>query len=391
MRGQLYSLIAVLLVIPLIFFVAFYVTATQSIKLGTVEKIVADQEHQISNSLDNDFGRVVSISGKRALLAAINEVMLRGNPIGSAVDGLEELLVNGTLDGNESFVIANNTLEDWKAGAMEAIEWFTLVVDYYNLTIENHDGFNLRYMIGADINVTDKLNISRITKSTAKDVLISVDGLEDPMFPLETQGYVRRTISRHSYPYCAIKIVSGTAAGECSGEVTFDAGSPDSGKILVVQNGSGISGFAGVVSESGDLPSVGCYVVGAANAVGLVNETVQGSGYTELYLDSGSSGVWSMPILEGVEYGHYYAGTGPDMLYRLEGSLDTVANGINTFVNIPQLQALGIETKPEQTRLAYLYFSDQIYTGQQVRGMPDWFRIGAAHAGDYNLTELLES
>ncbi|MFQ5648062.1 MAG: hypothetical protein ACE5FW_02390, partial [Candidatus Aenigmatarchaeota archaeon] len=155
-------------------------------------------------------------------------------------------------------------------------------------------------------------------------------------------------------------------------------------------NASGISGFRGVVGETPDTPSVSCYLVSAANAIDLVNSSGLESGYWPVYLDGPTSAAWSLPLLEGVEEGYYYPGAGPGLLMRLEGNMTSVPEGMESFVRIPDLQAQGIPTKPYQTLVDYLYFSEQILNGTGVRGFPGWFRIDPGHAAVYSLTELLE-
>ena len=137
-----------------------------------------------------------------------------------------------------------------------------------------------------------------------------------------------------------------------------------------------------------------CYVVNTVNAIEVVNSTYNESGYPELYIDSKTSAVWSLPIIEAIKYGYYTHFTdgnnGPDIFLRLEGKLSSSQQGIESFINLPELEELGIPVKTNQISIDYLYFSDENYIGYSVRGLPEWFRIDATHGSKYNLTELIE-
>ena len=390
MKAQFYSLITVLIVAPLMMYILFYITASQTIGYSGAEKVVADQIQQVERNIERDFGRAVGISCRRALLAASSNIITEGRYVNSSADILLELMLNGTLGGNESFYMINNTLENWKSAMLDIETGFETILDYDNLQIENHDGLNVKAAVNLSVSVSDKLGIAGVDRGVKKTVLVSVKDINDPIFPLNTQGYIKRSIREYPYPYYAVKIVKGNSSGSCSGVVSFDPEATDSEKILVTRNASGISGFRGVVGETDDAPDVSCYIIGASGAVELINQTIMHSNYTQIYLDSNTSGVWSLPINEGIANGYYYKENGPDMLMRLEGNLSPSVNGFQTFVSIPELETQGVPVRETQTRVAYLYFSDQIYNGQRVRGLPDWFRIDAEHAAIYNLTELLD-
>jgi hypothetical protein len=392
-RAQVYSLIAILLSIPVMLFIAYYVTESQNIRYMALEKVLADQLHEVEKSVEKDFGQAMSISGKRAFLAATDYVIIEGEPLDNATYRLEELMTYGTLYSKPVFVMENNTIQDWvdKIGALEL--GFEISIDYREPAITNMDGLNARLTTILDINASDYSGITSISKSVLKEAVIPLKGVEDPIFPLNTMGFVSRSIIPYPYPYHAIKMASGSGYGSCSGNVTFDPGDPEkSSKILVTEDATAIAGFAGVVGEGLGIPAVTCHLVGAAGAVDSVNRTVQLSGYPGLYIDNQSGGVWSLPVYEAIEHGYYSpfpAGGGPGIMERLEESLTGTDMGMDTFVNLPDLQERQLDVKTSQVSIAHLYFSDQTMNGQAVRGLQDWFRIDADNAARYNLTELM--
>jgi len=393
--GQVYSLIAILLAIPLILFVTFYMSTDQYIDYAAIDKVVADQIHEVDKSIEKDFVQAMSISGKRALLASSNDVIREGRKLDDANIRLLELLTNGTLYGNFTYVMYNNTITDWMNKILAMNLGFDIELNYSNLTLQGYGAFNVLLSVILDVSVTDEFNESKIEKSVPKESLINIEQVEDPIFSLNTVGYISRPIKMYPYPYHAIEIVDGTTSGTCRGNITFDVSDPDAAnKILVIEDGIGISGFLGVVSETAGLPGVGCYIVSATNAVNKIRQIVEWSGYNTTFIDTNTTALWSMPVYE-IPYAGYYtafsSGTGPDIFERLEGDLtSSSSNGMETIINAEDLQSVGLSVKTNQVSVAYLYFSEQSINGVAVRGMPSWFRTDFTRAAKYNLTDLME-
>jgi hypothetical protein len=394
-RGQVYSLVVILMSIPILLFLTYYMTSVQTMKFGTSERVIADQLKETGRSIEEDFARAIEISGIRACLGTTDYMIREGMPLDSAELRMEELILNGTLFGNQTYVMLNNTIDDWRDKIYSITPGFNVLLEYSNFSIQNYNGFHLLAGIRLYFNISDKLNTAKISKDVSKSVLIPLENIEDPIFPYNTNGVASRGIRFYPYTYHAIKIVTGSSSSDnCSGNVTYDPLDPaPANKILVTDNASGITGFAGVVGEYADTPSISCYIVGASSAIGFIQTLLnQSDGWVELYLDQNTNGVWSLPINDALENGYYTRfdnSSGPNLMQRLEGSLNETTNGIETFVNIPDFQGWGVPVKTNQISLAYLYFRSTTHTGIQVRGLPDWFRINSTYADRYNLTELM--
>ncbi len=395
MNGQVYSLIAILLAIPVMLFIAFYVTETQNMRYGSLERIVSDQLHEVESGLEKDFVQAMGISGKRAFLAATDQAIRNGVPFEDSANVIEELITNGTILGEQAFIMRNQTIQEWieKISSLEL--GFEVEISYTSVSVRSHDGMNAELDATLIINVSDFSDIARISRAAEKEVAISLSGVEDPVFPLNTMGFVNRLLRPYPYPYHAIKLAQGSGGlGSCSGEATFDRNDPNpSEKILVTGNASGVSGFLGVVTEGTASPSASCYLSSASGAVDAAQRAIEWSGYQEIYIDADNRQLWSLPVKEAAEEGYYSmfgSGGGPDILMRMENDLSTSASGgMESFVNLEDLQSEGITVKTGQVSVDYLYFSDQTITGQAVRGMPGWFSLNGYHADRYNLTELM--
>ena len=393
MRGQFYSVIAVFITVTITLFVSLYI-ASQGSETGRYEAIVADQIHQVEKSVENDFGKAIVTSGKRAMIAGDDYVVMSGKAIANASAGIRELMENGTIEGNESLLMANNTLANWTKKITDVPVNFRVNISFSGLGVASNSSFAIVASGRLSVSVADELGIANMTKNGEYyEALITVEEAEDPIFTLKTNGVVTRSIRISPYPYRAKKIVAGGAnsTGNCSGNVTFNK-TDCSSKILVAENISGVSFgcFSGfVIEDSANLSaSSSCFVTGNSSAFEAISQAVSQTGYGFLYLDGNTRSVWHLPIRDEIDNKYYFAGNGPVFLKRLEGDLNETAEGMETIVNLPELQSNQLPIKENVISVDYIYFGDQDYLGYPVRGLQGWFRLNKTFVDKYGLTEL---
>ncbi len=393
MKAQFYSILALVLTLPIFIFVIQYLAYSQKISYSVSDRVISDQLHQLVYSIELDTEKAMEISGRRALLAATNFVIDGGSPLSDATTNTTALMLAGAINGTENFMMINNTMPNWSHRISSKPVNFDVSLEYGNISIENIDGFSLRIGMDLNVTVTDKLSIAKIEKiNTRKFVTISLLGLEDPFFPLNTQGFIRRIIRAASPAHFSRNVVAGSenSSGTCSGVVTFNKSEDDNTKILVAENLTDVvySRHLGIILEDEEnlTGQIDCYITGNSSAVDLANETVTSTGYETIYIDEQTKSAWSMPGSANLAERYYYPGNGPDFLHRLEENYTPSTNGIVTFIYVPELEEQSFEIE-DYSRVAYMYFSEQAGC-QKVRNSPDWFGIDDPHAAEFNLTEL---
>ncbi len=393
-RGQFYSVIAILIIIPTTLFVTQYVLS-QTRGPEIFERIISDQVHQTERNIEKDFERALLTSGKRALIGLSDKIILNGSAYNDSAESLMEMMENGTLNGNESMIMVNNTISNWTSKILSIPVNFIVSMNHSNISIFNYDGFHLRAGVNFNISVADNNDIAKMERLNVYNYAdIPLENIEDPLFPLNTNGLITRSIQMSPYGYRAKKIVTGSySEGSCTGEITFDKMSCDS-KILVADNTSGVSleCFNGmVIEDSVNLSgSMNCFVTGNTSALEIINSTVNTIGYNEIYIDNETGAVWHLPLRDELDEGYYIPGSGPNYLERLEGNLSSSHNSLETFINARDLETYSIPIKENQVSLCYLYFSEQDYIGYTVRGLQSWFKVNQTMAIKYGLIELYE-
>ena len=95
----------------------------------------------------------------------------------------------------------------------------------------------------------------------------------------------------------------------------------------------------------------------------------------------------SSALLDHTTKGHYKSSSqAPSFIDRLEGNLTiNNTNGIESLVNIQNLQSKGISTQ-QKSIIDYIYFSTLNPAFCQVSGMPSWFNIDNTNLAQYNAT-----
>ena len=401
MKGQMYSLIAIIITIPMIMFFSYTMLSSQESKADIYRGIVAEQVTTVADSMDSDFRKAMEISGKRALISAINWEILKGEGLTDAVYNLTELTEKGTINGTENLIMENNTLTNWSTKISEVRTNFETGINYGNLQIVS-EGFNLVLSAEMNISVIDDITeMSMIKSNVPESVNISIIEIDDPLYTLNTYGLIHKTILQYPHEYKTLKIVDGgsNSLGSCSGNITTDSGDPlPAGKILLISNSSTASDtvllrFVGVIAEVGrnlSLVGVSCYNTGNDSAFYLVNSTIEDSSYKRVYIDNVTKCVWHLPFRDAVENGYYFEGTGPNMTNRMENLTNGSSKGIESVVNIQELFMEGLEIRENQVSVDYLYFADENYIGYGVRGFPGWLRLDCTKAAEYGIEELLE-
>jgi hypothetical protein len=197
MKGLIYTIISVLMVASIIAILLSYASISYSLRKDTAEKIISDQLHYFAKNVEEDIERALRIAGKRALVAAVDNVTLGGEPFpqGEAINKIFELAQNGTLDGSRNDFMVNNSISYWMDVIEEkANKTFKFKLNTSKIEIRPYDSFNILFRINFTINISDNTETIRIYRDGQKEALISIEGLEDPLIPLLTQGRYRKTI-----------------------------------------------------------------------------------------------------------------------------------------------------------------------------------------------------
>lgn len=199
-RGIFYSLTALILLGFLM-----YALSTSTRYTYHQEMFVAKNRVQAMNTLledlERDMQRAVYITGFRTLLAMQQELVAENEFFHDSEAIFMEAFTEGTIYGEEAGLMANSTFPNWTAKMRQQAEKGRLDLQFEikNVTLSQQDPWDVRVKVTSRIILTDNLGTAKwdIVKTVTGDV--SIIGLEDPLYLVNSGGKVTNTFRPSPY------------------------------------------------------------------------------------------------------------------------------------------------------------------------------------------------
>ncbi len=234
-KGYFFTVAITLLIIPFILLVSFSATQDQSTVDDAAGKIRCDELQYFVEDVKRDLDRAMSVFGRRATIYAIDHVVSNNDPLDDyvfqnctsyvyhetgATAAIAELILCATLDGATVSAMQNHTLPVWigkMTGEGTGMN-FNANITLQNLTIAPYDAFNFAIIINNSVEVQDESEMC-FYKGTSVETLslTSLLGLEDPLYPLYTNGLMTSAIENCSDPYVNLQGIAGCRDDEGGG------------------------------------------------------------------------------------------------------------------------------------------------------------------------------
>ncbi|ASA76783.1 DUF2341 domain-containing protein [Thermococcus sp. 5-4] len=310
-RAFLMNSTVILLLIPLMLLLATYEDVSSQIIMSQSERTQVERTYRTVSYVEMDFQRTLEISGKRAIVTIVDYIANTRNfldpsdPNGMANATIRDLILygqSGSIPSNYSerlmrdqtvlgwlgnmsrelerqgyeLRIANKTLDEIRA--MSSSERSNFLRSNIELTVAPLDAF--RIVIRAkikDVSISDVsgkvVYTGPIPRENYVYSIISIENLEDPLFPALSYGRYSRSIEPCNYTFPEIidrpiKSLYGNGRSQDDhvlGKYSSTAG--DSGHIFYGNAYPG-DGADGYVLRSGDIASISSPVI--------VNTTLNG-------------------------------------------------------------------------------------------------------------------
>ena len=368
--------------------------------------------NNLHESIVRDIKKALDIITTRAISVSISYTVIEGNPLTNANQTLIELIRYGTLNGQPQPLMINATFGNWtdKMAEVGNLKGFYVNISCIGLKVKPYDSWNLEVETDLVINITDLQGVASLNRSAKINELVNLEGLEDPLYPLNTGGQASNFITRTPFEgnFTQLLLDNGKGKGYVYGEVInvpsvqADDVQDKSSKILVTDDAaavalSDLNNFKGIVSDSG---------INTATITPYVNETgvatTKLSNGTKVLVDGYNGKVWHIDnFIKHAENSYYNASNnGPSFLDRLENKTviqskyasTTNTIGLESFVNKYNFYWYsGISIDQSRTNIDYLYFNTSFTVNSiGVKGLDtQYFMIDDEHDAAYNVSEIL--
>lgn len=244
-KGFFINSAVIVLIIPLLLLLATYEDVSSFIVQSQSVRTQSERTYNVVNSVTLDFQKALEISGKRALVAAVDYVVNTGNFLNNtnADQAIKELILQGQLSGlNYDFdrVMKDQSIKTWvsnisdilKSQGFKIVESPDEVLDNVDVTVAPLDAFTV-VIKGRITNITIAEESGNVVyqgpiPSSGGYVYAFVDlnGLEDPLHSGISNGKYFRSIQACKYPYPKLTppfaVANGTGSG--NGVVVGDFG-----------------------------------------------------------------------------------------------------------------------------------------------------------------------
>ena len=401
MKGIFYSVMIALVLIPILSLVVFH----SQIKAENVDiSIRANELNYFIGSMETDLNKFAEIGGKRALISAVSEVVTIGANLEDAQAAIAEMVEYGTMNGNPAPLVDTNNLQIWEDDVKTIAQnsGFDLNFTTLGIGVTQNSSFEILLTINLTFNISDTDANMGIVRNVTGTSIISIENIEDPLFPLKSYGRVTRLIVKSNSSKETEYLVQGTnSSGFVSGNAfvinSTDLTTSYPTMILVTDTVAGkeaiAAGFKGVVSEGDTLipPEIwGKAITGASGArQNIANNT-------KIYLDETTRKVWDLGNLTSdLNNGYYHnSSVGASFLDRLEGNTTLSPKykyGLETFINLEEFSIAGVPVATTKSCLDHRYWND--IDGSAIRNgnydpVFNWFKIDTSYADDYGIDEL---
>ncbi len=259
------------------------------------------------DSFEKDADRAIYITSFTTLLAMQNYISTKGTFLKDSEKAFNEIFLNGTYEGANLQLLDNVSFSDWQERINTKASTVGINVDFLvkKLAIYHEDPWHLVCNMSLQIYLTDELNTAAWNKTYNFKTKMSIENLEDPIYPLRTYGLVANSIRR----------------------------TPFYGNFTRMNGGN-------------------------FDPSHLLNHTLSG----------------------------YYTNNtnAPSFLMRFENNLTSSRYGIESLVDLAQIDAQGLPTQ-QKSVVDYIYWSTNNPASNTVQNMPSWFRLDLAHQRLYQV------
>jgi hypothetical protein len=409
-RGFFFTLLVFIFFFLVLTSVITFIKTQQMREEATVEKIRIDYLDSLSDAIKVGSESVAYLSGYNAVRVAATYVATNSNRnflnnskclLSSCIF---ELMFNASIEGKSTYQnfnlrtinfsnstqMGNGTLKKWieQLNATAVKTNVRLNISITDVMVYQLDPWNIRisYIIYAYMSDMSKESIARF-EIIPINVVIPIEGLEEPNYSMNSSGRVRRYIKK--YPgndYMLASMIafsqfnssanwSYAKANKAQNPTCTEIGAMGKGTILLVKNSSQITNstffcptinsFQGFIFQDDYCYfNYTCRYSVLASAYNFTLPIYDFIPNSTSVLISGDKRIWNISkLLEAYPTGYFFeANFAPSYLMRLSGRFTLSLYGIESFVSINQ----------SKSAIDYYYFNRTANpTAYKIKGMPN--------------------
>jgi hypothetical protein len=194
-KGVFYTITALLLMSVFLFSflsVTKYKYSTRAVvietRINTINDFVRDVERDVE--------RALYISSYRAILSMTERITINQTYVDDVDIRFEELLFNGTYDGEERNFMTNNTFTLWEQRIKQKAEELDIVIEFAdkNIAVMQDDPWHIKSNLNFTLKIGDVKKTANFTKNYDIKARIPIEFFEDPTYRIKTNGIIIKPV-----------------------------------------------------------------------------------------------------------------------------------------------------------------------------------------------------
>ncbi len=196
-KAVLFTIISIILLSVVIYGLTIETETRLKEKRLPVEARVNSVDNFIGD-LERDISRGLYIASFRALLGLQQQMTETGEFVTNLNSTFEELVMNGTMDGDYVDVIDDAEMNEWIERIGEKAEELLIDLEYEILNIRVMHETPWRIVIEIDVmlNITDTKGTAEWQRNSTIISNIDITDFEDPLYLVNSNGGIIKTIQR---------------------------------------------------------------------------------------------------------------------------------------------------------------------------------------------------
>lgn len=164
-------------------------------KMDVIETRITTMNNFIKD-IEQDLQKGVYIASFRAFLGMSQYIASNGTYIDNVENTFNELILNGTINNQKVSLMTDSTFTDWVNKIQLEADKIDIIVNFNvdDVTISQDQPWHVQVDIDIDMEVNDKKQTSSWNMNKNIKTNISIVGLEDPVYVINSHGRIINSI-----------------------------------------------------------------------------------------------------------------------------------------------------------------------------------------------------
>lgn len=187
---------AISMILLVFYYNEAYSSAVQKQAEQLTLRLQGTEFYNFVDGAEDDFPRILDISGRRAVIASVSDVVSSGVALSDSEQSIKELMVNGSLRGQPVELMDKANFGYW-AGSVESMgehRGFNASIELVELEVKQLDAFHLKFNASLQVNASDYKGTMNYTRTIRATNIVDLQGFEDPLVPLNTRGLAKKPL-----------------------------------------------------------------------------------------------------------------------------------------------------------------------------------------------------